>query len=534
MEAADGQRRAERTAAVNGCGVIFIAEFGDRPDQDRLERCTRWPCDEHTRQLNWVRDAGHLLEYTFAGPPVRAAAAGAGRPGGAAVTGQALVAQADAIRLPLRDESVDLVVTSPPFWSLRSYDAGPGEIGSEPTPAEYLEALWVATAEMVRVLKPTGSILVDLGDKYAERGGPERDAYADGGQAVYRAARPRRKGERETGIRQKSLMLLPERYRIGCVDQLGLIARAVIVWDKPNGLPESVTDRVRRSHEDWVHLTRFPRYYAALDEIRVPSAPQNGLAGTFKRAKSSHDLVPGQSARQQREDRPDVPAYHPLGALPGSVWRIPSEPLRLPEWLGVQHYAAFASEWPRRLVLAFSPPGICLECGEGRWPVVDRRFELQPDVSIERNRDKGKLDASNRWGTSGGRGSTETTILGYACRCTPFTDHPGTGGDLNPDRADGAGRHNFPTLKELDGRRGPWREYHLAGWQAPPTRPAVVLDCFSGVGTTIGVARQLGRIGIGIDLSFPYCRAAKWRVFESGQFGKAIARTWAERQGLLL
>ena len=63
-------------------------------------------------------------------------------------------------------------------------------------------------------------------------------------------------------------MLIPERYRIRCVDELGLIARAVIVWSKPNGLPESVTDRVRRSHEDWVHLTLNPRYYSAVDEIR--------------------------------------------------------------------------------------------------------------------------------------------------------------------------------------------------------------------------------------------------------------------------
>ena len=49
---------------VNGCGVVFVAEFGSRPDLDRLERCTRWPCDQHTRELNWVRDTGLLLRYT--------------------------------------------------------------------------------------------------------------------------------------------------------------------------------------------------------------------------------------------------------------------------------------------------------------------------------------------------------------------------------------------------------------------------------------------------------------------------------------
>jgi hypothetical protein len=77
------------------------------------------------------------------------------------------------------------------------------------------------------------------------------------------------------GIPTKSLMLIPERYRIRCVDELGLIARAVIVWSKPNGLPESVTDRVRRSHEDWVHLTKLPRYYSAIDDIREEHAPSS-------------------------------------------------------------------------------------------------------------------------------------------------------------------------------------------------------------------------------------------------------------------
>ena len=49
---------------MNGCGVVYVAEFGDRPDLDRLERCPRWPCDQHTRELNWVRDTGLLLAYT--------------------------------------------------------------------------------------------------------------------------------------------------------------------------------------------------------------------------------------------------------------------------------------------------------------------------------------------------------------------------------------------------------------------------------------------------------------------------------------
>ena len=75
-----------------------------------------------------------------------------------------MIVQGDALRLPLADESVDLIVTSPPYFALRSYrDDGKhydGQIGSEPTPAAFLDALWAATAEMVRVLKPSGSLWI--------------------------------------------------------------------------------------------------------------------------------------------------------------------------------------------------------------------------------------------------------------------------------------------------------------------------------------------------------------------------------------
>jgi DNA modification methylase len=74
--------------------------------------------------------------------------------------------QGDARALDLPDESVDLIVTSPPYFGLRDYGTD-GQLGAEPTPAEYIAALIECTREMVRVLKPSGSIFVNLGDKYA-------------------------------------------------------------------------------------------------------------------------------------------------------------------------------------------------------------------------------------------------------------------------------------------------------------------------------------------------------------------------------
>ena len=240
------------------------------------------------------------------------------------------IMQANALDLPLADESVDLVVTSPPYFGLRSYQDGgehyDGQLGDEPTPAEFVDALVAATAEMARVLKPTGSIWVNLGDKY----GPA-----------------------------KSLIGVPWRYAIRCIDDLGLILRAEVIWSKPNGLPESVTDRVRRSHETWFHFVKQPRYFSAVDEIREPHVAT--VTG-----RSTDGWRPGPSGENRgiavgrlRDDRSPISdfALSPLGKLPGSVWTIATQPLIVPAEVGIDHFAAFPMEWPRRIIQGWSPAG---------------------------------------------------------------------------------------------------------------------------------------------------------------------------------
>jgi DNA modification methylase len=181
---------------------------------------------------------------------------------------KSVIIQGDARTLPLADESVDLIVTSPPYFALRSYrDAGEhydGQIGSEATPAEFIDALMECMGEWRRVLKPSGSVWVNLGDKYANAG--TRQGHTGIGQT----ANPEKRHIYQPlpeGTRPKSLMGLPWRFAIACIDA-GWILRAEVIWSKPNGLPESVTDRVRRSHEQWFHFTKEPRYFAAVDEVR--------------------------------------------------------------------------------------------------------------------------------------------------------------------------------------------------------------------------------------------------------------------------
>jgi hypothetical protein len=309
-------------------------------------------------------------------------------------------------------------------------------------------------------------------------------------------------------------MLLPERYRIRCVDDLGLIARAVIVWAKPNGLPESVRDRVCRSHEDWVHLTKEPRYFTGVDEIREPHDPDS----------QAHVARYGKT----NDARGDLGASNfvgnPLGKLPGSVWTIPTQPLRVPWGYGVQsgrvaryftderdalgwlrlgrraerrriralpdHFAAFPLDWPLRLIAGWSPAGICTACGEGRRPVVDRGALDLTKVPESRRQRFG----TGSEGQSRRAGATSAAALGISGQ-------------------------EWAALRTPDRLTG-----YACACDAPtaPTRPAVILDPFAGTGTVAVAARALGRDADLVDLSADYCRLARWRVTDPGERARAL------------
>src|SRR6266498_2583099 len=153
-------------------------------------------------------------------------------PPGGPVRGAAVVLRGDAAHLPLPDESVDLLCTSPPYYSQRSYvDAGKhyeGQIGSEGNAREYIDSLTRCTREWVRVLKPAGSLFVNLGDKYGRgtrttiHGSGSKTGYVDGGGT----------GSCVPTGHDKSLLGLPWRYALACTDELDLVLRRDIIWSK--------------------------------------------------------------------------------------------------------------------------------------------------------------------------------------------------------------------------------------------------------------------------------------------------------------
>jgi DNA modification methylase len=400
--------------------------------------------------------------------------------------GTARVIRADARQLPLEDNSVDLVITSPPYFALRSYQDGgehyAGQIGDEPTPDAFVDSLLEVTRECVRVLKPTGSLWVNLGDKYAGAPSGPRSGMPDGAtrKAELHEWQTRRKVTH--AVPTKSLIGIPWRYALRCIDDLGLILRAEVIWSKPNGLPESVTDRVRRSHEQWFHFTLQPRYFSAVDEIREPYDPKTqaryDLGFRPEKRLQAGIVSTARDASILRGDSGPT-TTNPLGKLPGSVWTVPTEPLRVPDHLGVDHFAAFPTEWPRRIIQGWSPSGVCTGCGEGRRPVGEK--DRRPTQRTHNGH--GFMSPDH-----GGRDSlphrTIVTLTGYACAC--------------PE----------PTA---------------------PTTPATILDPFGGTGTVAMVAKALGRHGISVDMSADYCRLATWRVNDRDQLAKVLGIEKAEK-----
>lgn len=139
--------------------------------------------------------------------------------------GQSKVLHADARKIPLPDACVDLIVTSPPYWKKRDYGY-PEQIGLERTPQEFVANIFAALTEWRRVLKPTGSIFLNIGDTY----------------------------------HNKSLAGIPGRIEAAACDD-GWKLRNRIIWAKENGMPEPSKTRLANRHEYILHLTPTSNYY---------------------------------------------------------------------------------------------------------------------------------------------------------------------------------------------------------------------------------------------------------------------------------
>ena len=233
----------------------------------------------------------------------------------------------------LPSESVDCVVTSPPYFGLRDY-GHEDQYGTEETPNEYIENMVSLYREVRRVLTGDGTFWLNLGDSYATQpwtGSRRRD----------RAKVNHHQGKCDRNL--KNLLGIPWRVALALQDD-GWVLRNDIIWSKPNAMPESVTDRLANRHEHLFLFAKSTRYWFDLDPIRKPHSEES--ISRASRGRTTAYAAPGQTPNKRSEPQPNK-----LGANPGDVWEIPTKPF------AGAHFAAFPEELPRRCIASGCKPG---------------------------------------------------------------------------------------------------------------------------------------------------------------------------------
>lgn len=349
--------------------------------------------------------------------------------------------------------SVQACVTSPPYWGLRNYGHD-GQIGLEETPQAYVAKMVQVFEEVRRVLRDDGCLWLNLGDSYAGSGGAGGD-YNEGGlrmgQPKYKNNWRPESDRRNAGeLKPKDLCGIPWRVAFALQDA-GWWLRSDIIWAKPNPMPESVKDRPTKAHEYIFLLTKSAKYYYDHMAIAEESKYPEDDRGT--RAREEHKRFP----------TGEVNGIRASGVYPTrnarSVWTIATQSY------SEAHFATFPTEIPDRCIKAStSSHGCCEKCGAPWERTIEKVERLEPYVY---------------------------TSIGI------------------PGEGNGRGRR--------PGAMGNGLQITSLGWQATcdcaaAVIPCTVLDPFAGSGTTIAVALNLGRTGIGIELNPEYIELAHKRI----------------------
>lgn len=166
------------------------------------------------------------------------------------------------------DESIDCVVTSPPYWGQRDYGVE-GQWGMESTLAEHIGNLIILFREIRRVLKTSGTVWLNYGDCYATtpNGRKAKDIVNDDRGFVDKPF-----STIQGNMKPKDLCMIPNRLAIALQDD-GWWVRSEIIWAKPNPMPESIKDRPAVAHEKIFLLTKSSKYFYDAAAVRMPAAP---------------------------------------------------------------------------------------------------------------------------------------------------------------------------------------------------------------------------------------------------------------------
>ena len=362
----------------------------------------------------------------------------------------------------LEEESVDCIVTSPPYWGLRDYGIPPTQwrdgtssvLGLEDNVHAYVEHLLEIFGAARRVLKKSGTCWVNLGDTYGGRTTGIPSATHNRGKSSILpddiSYMPRYAHTR--GRWDKCLLGIPERFMLSMLER-GWILRNRICWHKPNHLPSPVKDRLTNSWEYLFFFTKNQKYCFDLDAIRVP---HKTLAKVRPRQAIKKRATPDIRGKRLPPHPGEPQSMNPRGKNPGDYWPIHQETRSRGALIGTRG----AVRVPGGKGWRGHPPG-----GEAR---------------IIREQD-------SRWLSPGGK-------------------NPGDCWVINTKPFKGAHFAVFPeSLCEIPIKAG-----------CP--RDGVVLDPFIGSGTTAVVAKRLGRKFIGLDRNPEYVKMARHRLLNGNRY----------------
>lgn len=293
-----------------------------------------------------------------------------------------------AVLATLPSNYVQCCITSPPYYGLRDYGVE-GQIGLEETPEQYISRLVQVFSEVKRVLRHDGIAWVNIGDSYVAHRPRENGQYSNNegyGEQIeaFRAAQRATDLRNKAGLKNKDLIMIPFRLALA-LQADGWWVRQTIIWNKPNCMPESVTDRCTTAHEYIFLLAKSERYYYDGDAIREPH-----LEKSLQRVKTGLNTdrlrnYPGTPQTLQMGENQQM--CHELGRNKRSVWTIPTH-----SYPG-SHFATFPPKLIEPMILAGSRPGdIVLDpfSGAGTVALVSLQHGRTP-LGIELNPEYIKL-----------------------------------------------------------------------------------------------------------------------------------------------
>lgn len=310
----------------------------------------------------------------------------------------------------LPDNSVDCCVTSPPYYALRDYGVD-GQIGLEETPQAYIDKLVEVFTEVYRVLKPEGTLWLNIGDSYWG-GGWRNAAFNEHSGNIQKGSKGTYCGDSMLACKgvqgiykPKDLIGVPWMTAFALRERCGFYLRQDIIWHKPNPMPESVTDRCTKSHEYIFLMSKSQKYFFDHEAIQEPATTQaddsvkikfggnkygnnddkhfQTYSGNEWKPKTKNCQYDGQTPNTMHMRREQgLPDQEYIVRNKRDVWSVNIKPDK------VAHFATYPEELIRPCILAGCPKdGIVLDpfMGSGTTARVamklDRNyigFELNP------------------------------------------------------------------------------------------------------------------------------------------------------------